>query len=205
MNDDDQNASLGGKRRRPAMAGRLDGEPYRVGKGKPPREHQWTKGCPSPNRRGRPKGSTKANTLEKFLNQPVPVGSKNGKQLKKPLREVVDHRLVEQAAQGDLKAIKLIYDILHMQRRLGLVDQPSPAELARQREEEEEKQEHAKRISAFISDVYSLVGHMKKLGIVEFVDDRPVIQQWAHDEAQARGFGRKRPPAGSPSGESTPA
>ena len=204
MNDDDQKASPGGKSGKSHKDGRFDAKPYRVGKGKPPREHQWKKGGPSPNKRGRPKGSTKASSLEKFLDQLTPVGFKNGKPIKKPLREVVDHQLVDQAAQGDLKAIRLIYDILIQQHRLGLAGQPTAAGLARQRHEEKEKREHAKRISDSILNTYEMLAEMKKFGIVEFRDGRPVIEKWVLDEAKARGFGRKRPSAGPSSAEPPP-
>ena len=194
MNDDDQNAPSGGMRPDGGKNSSPGDKPYRVGKGKPPREHQWKKGCPSPNRRGRPKGRKRPTSLDKLLDTPVAVGVKNGRQIMKPLREAMDHRLVEQAVKdGNLRAIKLIYDIVHEQERLARSARPTADELARQREEEEEKAALAKKIRDGLIDTYNMLASMKKARIIEFVDGRPVVQPWVIKEAEARGFTRKRP------------
>jgi hypothetical protein len=178
MSQDDQDAPAGGKRSNRAKNSSPDEKPYRVGKGKPPREHQWKKGCPSPNRRGRPKGRRKETSLDKLLATMVPVGIKNGKQIMKPLREAIDHRLVEQAAKdGNLRAIKLIYDITHERERLAQSAQPTAEELAQQREEEEEKAALAKKLSDMLIDNLEMLAFMKKYNIIKFVGERPVVQR----------------------------
>jgi hypothetical protein len=113
--------------------------PYRVGKGKPPIEHQFKKGQPSPNPRGRPKGSTKASTLQMLLGKVVIANSPDGRRVRKTLGEVIDHKLVEMAAKGDFKAIKLIKEIELKCRQLGLTDRPSAEDLAREAAELEQR------------------------------------------------------------------
>lgn len=194
MNQDDQDAPSDGKRADRGKNSNPGDNPYQVGKGKPPREHQWKKGCKSPHPAGRPKGRKKPTSLDKLLDTPVAVGVKNGRQIMKPLREAMDHRLVEHAVKdGNLKAIKLIYDIVHEQERLARSKQPTAEELMRQRQEEEEKAALTKQIRDGLIDTYNMLASMKKARIIEFVDGRPVIQRWVTEEANARGFGRKRP------------
>lgn len=64
-----------------------------VGYGKPPKQHQFKPGRPSGNPRGRPKGRKSKGVLEK-LDEKVVVDTKNGRRVKKTLREVLDHNLV---------------------------------------------------------------------------------------------------------------
>ena len=120
--------------------------PYRVGKGKPPVEHQFKKGQPSPNPRGRPKGSTRSNSLQRLLGKVVMLNTPDGRRVRKTLGEVIDHKLVELAANGDFKAIKLVKDIQLKLQLCGFIDQPTPAELAREAAELEEKKALAARL-----------------------------------------------------------
>src|SRR5437763_216317 len=101
-------------------------EPYRVGKGKPPKEHQFKKGQPSPNPQGRPKGSTRESQLQKMLKKRIFVTGADGRRVRKPLEEVINHKLVETAAKGDFKAIKLINELVIMHDKYQLVQQLSP-------------------------------------------------------------------------------
>ena len=70
---------------------------YEVGYGKPPKEHQFKSGQRSANPGGRPK-TRKSKTLDDKLDQKVVVGNKNGRQVKKPLRDVFIHGLVKDAS-----------------------------------------------------------------------------------------------------------
>lgn len=187
MDDDNQNGSEKPKRvAKPKKNAPTPDRPYRVGKGKPPIEYQFKKGGPSPNRKGRPKGSTRASSLEKLLNKKVVVGHKNNRPIRKPLGEVIDHKLVEAAAKGDLKAIKLIKDYEYLYRKAGFYDQPSIDEVIRQREEEEKKKRLVESLSAKYVDYLETIAELKKFGLIDFVDGRTVIQPWAIEAAKAR-------------------
>jgi len=189
MNNDDSNDSNEPKKptpSRPKSRSPYAHRPYPVGKGKPPVEHQFRKGGRSPNPRGRPKGSTRTNSLEKLLNQKVVVGHKNGRAIRKPLREVIDHKLVERAAKGELDAIKLIKDIQFRYEKAGLTGRLSADEIIRQREEAQEKEAHAAAIRKGIIDHLQVVASMKKLGVIEFTNGREHIAKWILDELAAR-------------------
>jgi len=188
MNNDDNGSESNPQQRRstPKARSPYADRPYRVGKGKPPVEHQFRKGGPSPNKKGRPKGSTRANSLDKLLATRVVVGYKNGRAIRKPLREVIDHKLIELAAKGDLDAIKLIKDIQYRYEKSGLMGQPTVDEIIRQREEEEQKQAYAETLRQGIIDHLQTVASMKKLGLIEFVDGRERIAQWIIDELARR-------------------
>jgi hypothetical protein len=189
INDDNPAPGSPNRRRKPARPSTHSppaDRPYRVGKGKPPVEHQFKEGQPSPNPRGRPKGSTRVNTLEKLLRKMVVVGHKNGKPVRKTLGEVIDHKLVEQAASGDLNAIKLIREIEFRYQKAGFAALPSADELIRQREEEQAKQALVEKIRQGIIDHLQVVASMKKLGVIESVNGRECIAKWILDELAAR-------------------
>jgi hypothetical protein len=138
--------------------------PYRVGKGKPPIEHQFKKGQPSPNPRGRPKGSTKTSTLQKLLSKVVIANSPDGRRVRKTLGEVIDHKLVEMAAKGDFKAIKLIKEIELKCRQLALTDRPSADDLAKDAAELEPR----KALLAKLTGLLDEQGRRKKEGAPRF-------------------------------------
>lgn len=84
---------------------------YSVGYGKPPKKTQFKKGQ-SGNPKGRPKGSTNLDELiSKLLMKPVTV-TQNGKATKVPTIEALLAKAISRAASGDLKALKLILDML---------------------------------------------------------------------------------------------
>jgi hypothetical protein len=76
-----------------------DGE-YKVGPGKPPREHQWKKGQ-SGNPGGRPKGESLQAILRRRLAE-----EHNGK----PIGEIVVDAMIKAAAQGNAAHMKEIWD-----------------------------------------------------------------------------------------------
>ena len=84
---------------------------YEVGYGKPPRHTRFTKGQ-SGNPRGRPPGAKNLKTLlSEALNEPVIV-TENGGQRKISKREAIVTQLVNRSATADLRAIKILLDIL---------------------------------------------------------------------------------------------
>lgn len=84
---------------------------FEVGYGKPPRHTRFKTGR-SGNPRGRRPGSRNLSTLlGEALNEPVVV-AENGGRRKISKREAIIKQLVNQSAQGDWRAAKLLLDIL---------------------------------------------------------------------------------------------
>jgi hypothetical protein len=98
---------------------------YSVGFGKPPRETRFRPGR-SGNPRGRPKGAKNfATALEEELRARVPV-TENGRRRKLSKRQVIAKRLVNRAAEGDLKAVPLLLNEMRPHesaRELGAVEE----------------------------------------------------------------------------------
>jgi hypothetical protein len=142
-------------------------EPYRVGKGKPPREHQFKKGQPSPNPRGRPKGSSRESLLQKMLKKKVWVTGTDGRRVRKSLQEIIDHRLIEAAAGSDLKAIKLVNELLIMHERFQVARQPTREEIIQQLEEEEQLREAQAKTQAMFMEYLEILEDLRRYGITE--------------------------------------
>ena len=159
---------------------------YRVGKGKPPTEHQWKKGQPSPNPKGRPKGSSKETKLQKLLKRKVWVTGPDGRAVRRTLQEVIDHKLVQTAANGDLKAIKFIHEIALMHERFSRSVQPSREELKRQMAEEEEKKQLTDKLRQSLAQQFDFMASLKKLGVLEFSNGRPFVPAWVVEAAAER-------------------
>lgn len=84
---------------------------YEVGYGKPPRCTRFKKGR-SGNPRGRPKGSKNLTTLlSEALSEPVIV-AENGGRRKITMREAIIKQLVKRSATADLRAIKILLDMV---------------------------------------------------------------------------------------------
>jgi hypothetical protein len=84
---------------------------YEVGYGKPPRHTRFKKGQ-SGNPRGRPNGSNNLSTLlSEALNEPVIVAEDGGRRTISKRRAIIT-QLVNRSAKGDLRALKILLDIL---------------------------------------------------------------------------------------------
>jgi hypothetical protein len=84
---------------------------YEVGYGKPPRHTRFKKGQ-SGNPRGRPKGSKNLPTLlTEALNEPVVV-AENGRRRKITMRQAIIKQLVKRSATADLRAMKILLDMV---------------------------------------------------------------------------------------------
>ncbi len=158
-------------------------EPYSVGKGKPPKEHQFKKGQASPNPRGRPKGSSRQSQLEKMLGKKIWVSGSDGRRVRRPVHEVIDHRLVETAAKGDLKAIKLVNELVILHAKYQLTRQPSPQEAQEQLARDAEQQKANKWASDTIMEYLELIQEMKRYGAVVFHKGKPYLESWVVDAA----------------------
>jgi Family of unknown function (DUF5681) len=89
-----------------------DERDYEVGYGKPPRHTRFKKGQ-SGNPRGRPPGSKSLSTLLcEALNEPVVV-TENGGRRKISMRRAIAKQVVNQAAKGNWRAVKILFDMLH--------------------------------------------------------------------------------------------
>ena len=84
---------------------------YEVGYGKPPRHTRFRKGQ-SGNPGGRPKQSKNlATLLKEALNEPVIV-AENGGRRKITMREAIIKQLVKRSATADLRATKILLDLV---------------------------------------------------------------------------------------------
>ena len=84
---------------------------YEVGYGKPPRHTRFRKGQ-SGNPRGRPKESKNlATLLREALNEPVIV-AENGGRRRITMREAIIKQLVKRSATADLRATKILLDLV---------------------------------------------------------------------------------------------
>jgi hypothetical protein len=86
-------------------------ESFEVGYGKPPKHAQFKKGL-SGNIRGRPKHVREdVEYLQGALEKTVPVTVGNI-QKKMPRQEVMDENLVTQAIKGNLRAMRLVFEMM---------------------------------------------------------------------------------------------
>lgn len=77
------------------------------GKGKTDPDTWWKKGSPSPNPKGRPKGSKNQKTLWKEAAEKRIKITMDGETKELTKQEVGYHQLAQKAASGDLKAIAM--------------------------------------------------------------------------------------------------
>ena len=81
-----------------------------VGYGRPPRETRFVKGQ-SGNPSGKRKGArSQVKELERFLDTPIVVTEKGRRKTMRPI-EIVRTKAFQLAAQGDVRAIKLMFDL----------------------------------------------------------------------------------------------
>jgi uncharacterized protein DUF5681 len=83
---------------------------YEIGYGKPPRHSRFKQGEPSANPRGRPRKNMTVLLVE-GLNKKVTV-TENGRRRKVTLREAITSQLINQSASADLRATKMLLDLI---------------------------------------------------------------------------------------------
>lgn len=81
------------------------------GKGKTDPASWWKKGGPSPNPKGRPKGSKNQKTLYKEAFDAKITVSIDGESKTMPKKALSYHQLAQQAAAGNLKAIAMQFEL----------------------------------------------------------------------------------------------
>lgn len=87
-----------------------EGKDYEIGYGRPPRRSQFSKGK-SGNPKGRPKGTRSLlDRFAKALDERVTI-NENGSRRTIPKSEAVMKQLVNKAASGDFRSIKLIFEM----------------------------------------------------------------------------------------------
>ena len=170
------------------------GAPYEVGKNKPPKEHQFKPGNTGG---GRKRGSRNRTDFDKLLDQRVKVGEDSlGRPVYKRWREVIDLQLVQQAAQRDLRAIRLVKEFEFKHAALQRAAGPAPAtaaQVAQTQAEEAEKRKLAERISRQMIDHLEFLAQLKGEGLVELVEGKPVIPGWVAEAARAHRAGAAGP------------
>jgi hypothetical protein len=104
---------------------------YEVGYGKPPHHTRFKTGQ-SGNPRGRPSGAKNLSTLlNEALNEPVVVVTENGGRKRISKRQASFKQLVNEAAKGNWRALKLLVDILQdIERRTAPQTEESSFSLA---------------------------------------------------------------------------
>lgn len=107
-------------RRREGGADGVENAGYEVGYGRPPLEHQFKKGAPSPNPRGRPRGAKRAPDLAKVLMEPVTL-NKRGRSRKVPFLEALVQVQKGKALNGDHRSTQTV---LNLTEKLGLLKPP---------------------------------------------------------------------------------
>jgi hypothetical protein len=106
-----------------------DQRDYEVGYGKPPRHTRFKKGQ-SGNPQGRPKGSKNLPTLlSEALNEPVVV-AENGRRRKITMRQAIIKQLVKRSATADLRAMKILLDMVRDLERQAEPAFPETAEFS---------------------------------------------------------------------------
>jgi hypothetical protein len=93
------------------MADDDDSSDYKVGYGRPPREHQFRRGsCANP--RGRPRGSSKQSPIQKALKRKVTI-TVDGKRSRVPVTEALAVQTIQRGLSGNHQAAK---DVLNLAR-----------------------------------------------------------------------------------------
>ena len=99
---------------------------YEVGYGKPPRHTRFKTGEASANPRGRPRKNLAASLIE-GLNKKVVV-TENGRRRKIAVREAITSQLINKSATADLRAIKMLLDLIKdAERQAGATTASEPA------------------------------------------------------------------------------
>lgn len=122
-------------------------KPYKVGKGKPPREHQFKPGNKGG---GRKRGSRNRSDFDKLLDEWVTIGEDRlGRPQRKRWRDIVNRQLLKKAGMGDLAAIRIVKEFEHKQEMLRRAAAPGPLlpdEIARAEAEAAEKRALSERL-----------------------------------------------------------
>src|SRR6266436_4332387 len=108
----------------------VEGE-YKVGRGKPPLHSRFKKGRSGNPRGPRPRAKNLLALLARALNEPVVVTT-DGRPRQITKREAVIAQLVDKSAGADLRATKMLIDMLKdIEKRAGIAPAPQAAALTR--------------------------------------------------------------------------
>jgi len=108
---------------------------YEVGYGKPPRHSLFKKGQPTANPRGRPRKDMAALLFE-GLNKKVVV-TENGRRRRITLREAITRQLINQSASADLRATKMLLDMIKdAEKQAAAAPPPEPSQWFTKADEE---------------------------------------------------------------------
>ena len=108
---------------------------YEVGYGKPPRHSRFKNGQPTANPRGRPRKDMAALLFE-GLNKTVVV-TENGRRRRITLREAITRQLINQSASADLRATKMLLDMIKdAEKQAAAAPPPEPSQWFTKADEE---------------------------------------------------------------------
>jgi len=161
-------------------------KPYEVGKGKPPKQHQFS---PGNSGGGRRKGSRNRNDFDKLLDERVVIGEDRlGRPRRKRWRDIINLQLLKKAAGSDLAAIRLVKEFELKMAMLAQKSGPPPmtaAEFAQAQAVEAEKLALAVRLEDKFAKHLELTAQLKRVGLVEYEDGKAVVPLWALEAAEA--------------------
>jgi len=187
MNDGSNRDDIPGNgRRRAGQTPRPPHRPYKVGKGMPPKDTQFKKGCkPGP---GRPKGSTTKHPFDKLLDEKAWV-VEGGRRVRKRIRDILDKKLVQVALGEDLRGyalyLKYKLELERMNRSYG----PAPEELAAKIRDDELRQENARKTFGMLVQLRRrmIPQELIDLGVViESESGEFTLAAWVREEALIR-------------------
>ena len=108
---------------------------YEVSYGKPPRHSRFKKGQPTANPSGRPRKDM-AGLLFEGLNKKVVV-TENGRRRRITLREAITRQLINQSASADLRATKMLLDMIKdAEKQAAAAPPPEPSQWFTKADEE---------------------------------------------------------------------
>lgn len=165
---------------RPKPPSRYANAPYRVGKGKPPPERQFTKGGkPGP---GRPRGSANKPDFEKLLDQRIIVGEDRfGRPIRKSWRSIMNLQLMKKVAEGDLKAIKIAKDFELKLEAIIARRGPGPkTKTEREIRDELAQNEMKEKLSKQLTQILAFAATLKREG---WLNDKLQLAPWVYEAA----------------------
>ena len=104
---------------------------YEVGYKKPPKEHQWKKGCKSPNPKGRPKKiKSIKEALQINLGKEIPTTNEKGEPCKISCAEALVQKTIKDAILKDGATRRLLFrqDLLNIETKEREIEYPEKVE-----------------------------------------------------------------------------
>lgn len=165
---------------------------YEIGYGKPPVHTRFKKGQPSANPKGRPKGRKPKNIVER-LEKKVVVGTRNGRKVRKTVREALEQKLVKDAFGGDTQALRQLLRHIEVTERTQALAAREPERYRETSPEAMTAEEARKEIAKWLEEDHegavardAEIQEAIRLGILVGSVARPRLANWAREAAETR-------------------